>query len=145
MRIFLVFLIGVWSQWIPFAHAQQDIVVGRVVSMDREEGTITIHVLDASTWVPEGAEEAQGSASKEKDQEITVSVDQDRMPREIGPQTIVRIWGEFSQTDGNFRAGEVLVQWSGGTGSDPTGVRRRLGGGRGLSGFNRDRGRGHGR
>ena len=145
MRIFLGFLIGVWIQWIPLAQAQQGVVVGRVVSVDREAGILTIRVIDASVSAPEGSEEAPGIVPQEMDNEITVAVDQGRIPGEIRPKAVVRLWGEFSEPDRHFLAGEVVVQRGRGTGSDPTGVRRRLGGGRGAPGFNGGRGGGHAR
>ncbi len=104
----------------------EDALVGRVVSIGPEKGTITV--------IPAGEKE-----------EILVGFKDGRIPSGLSVGDIVRVWGDRDSLSGLFQAGAVRAVSGGGAGSDPTGVRRRLGGAGGTGhggGFSGRGGRG---
>ena len=91
----------------------EDALVGRVVSIGPEKGTITV--------IPVGEEE-----------EILVGFKDGKVPFGISVGDMVRVWGDRDLLTRLFQAGSVRAVSGGGAGSDPTGVRRRLGGSGGM-------------
>lgn len=107
MRRFLVILSFIFV----FAAAEAlagDALVGRVVSIRPENGAITV--------VPVGGEE-----------EILVGFRDGKIPAGLAVGDMVRVWGDRDTLRGLFQAEEAMALPGGGSASDPTGVRRRLG------------------
>jgi len=113
------------------AFGEEPLLV-RVLSLDQAAGKISGQVLEG---IPEGT-------LKEEATEITIQMNSGSLPNNIHPGNIVRIWGEFSGDSRTFLASDLSPHTTGGK-SDPTGVRRRLGKGRGISG-GKGSARGHG-
>jgi len=135
MRTFLLFLIAVLlNGWAAEASAE-DLFLGRIVSVDRDAGKISVLLID------EGSDGVDG---KESDgTPVDVAIRPDRIPEHLSPGSVVRIWGDLSDGDGILTADRLSGMGHGGRGKDATGVRRRIGKGQGLYG-GKGGGRGHG-
>lgn len=114
------------------AFGEEPLLV-RVLSLDQASGKISGRML-------EGSREAVGN---NETTEITVQMTSGPLPKGIRSGDIIRIWGGFSGDSQNFLAAELSSAIKGGK-KDPTGVRRRLGKGRRMSGTKGSAG-GHGR
>jgi hypothetical protein len=96
---------------VPFSGVlAEEALVGRVVSIDPDKGTVTVE--------PVGEEE-----------ELVVSLKDGVIPGGLTVGDLVRIWGTKDSVNGLFSASSLRTA-SGGFGhhTDPTGVRKRLGG-----------------
>lgn len=83
-----------------------DVLLGRIVSIDRQEGTMVLR--------PSGKEEP-----------VTVNFIPDNLPGFVREGILVRVWGDFDpQKTEIFQATTIR---NSGTGHDPTGVRERIG------------------
>jgi len=126
MRRALAFLM-ILIVWIALSGAKplraEEAIIGRVLKVNRDEREVVV--------APAGDETA---ASRE----IRVSYPPDGAPSRLKAGDLVRIWGDFADRDHSRFEATHLGYGSGGT--DPTGVRSRIGRGRGMGG-----GRGRGR
>ena len=113
----------------------EDLFVGRVVSMDRETGKLSIVII-------EGGDQAERGEHAGKNIDLTLPAGQ--LPRHLLPGSVVRIWGSLSRETGAFKATHLHSPGAGAYGKDPTGVRRRIGKSRGQYG-GRGGGKGRGR
>jgi hypothetical protein len=94
--------------------------LGTVVAIDRDHGRITLNVIDATGG-------GQGQAAPES---LVITANPEKIPSSLSTGDTVRVWGE-SGSGGTFRADSIRKRASGGSSSDPTGVRSRLGQGGG--------------
>jgi hypothetical protein len=125
MRRFLFFLIlfsgilllGPWQS----AARAAEVVLGTVVAVDRDQGRVTLKVIDSSG---NGNSNGQNGAKS-----VTVMVSADKIPDGLTAGDTVRVWGEYSGNGGGvtFRASAIRKRGSANSGNDPTGVRSRLG------------------
>lgn len=117
MRCFLYILITGISIWASVAEASE-VLLGTVVAIDRDRGSITLKVIDA-----EGG--GQGQTVPES---LVIAAAPEKIPSSLSPGDTVRVWGEYSSGGGGtFRADSIRKRGSGSNGTDPTGVRSRLG------------------
>jgi hypothetical protein len=128
MQIIVLVVIVMFQFLLPVAHAEE-IIIGRVVSLDRAQEKITI-VIDSS--LEKGGKEdfslknSDHTGNAGTPPQISVSTVNSNFPCWIEPGSIVKIWGDFDREAGFIRAkslshGEFI------NGSpDDTGVRRRL-------------------
>ena len=133
MRTFLVLLMGFLLQFSSSMAFGEEPLLVRVLSVDQASGKISGQVLEG---LREGIQE-------EKTTEIIVQMSSNSLPKGLRPGDVVRIWGEFSGDSQNFLASNLSSAVMGSQ-KDPTGVRRRLGKGRGMPGTKGGAG-GHGR
>lgn len=103
------------------AFCEEKTLFGRVLSVNRDRGELRLETMSGGT----------------QEEEITIAYDRDSSPPSLLPGDIVRIWGNFSESDPrHFTATHVgfgQVHNNGfHTGEDPTGVRSRIGRGRGM-------------
>jgi hypothetical protein len=135
MRIILYLLI----LFLVFGTAQsgvaEELYLGRVLSVDPEAGRMTVSLMEA------GEKSADG---KSKGSGVEVTSPEGRLPERLAPGSIVRIWGNLTGENGRLDAARILLTGTTPRGKDPTGVRRRIGKGRGRFG-GRGGGKGHGR
>ena len=126
MRIVLVFLIAAFC--CAGRCGAEELVLGRVVSIDKDAGTVSMEVVDG----PAGMQGDSG------DQQKIVTVDRKSLPADIRMNKIVRIWGSVDSKTGRFTAaspgGDAAGRGQAGmsgmqeTGpQDTTGVRNRIG------------------
>jgi len=108
--------------------AAMEALWGRVVSIDRQERQMAVRArpMRASP----GGDDGSGNVSPGK--ELTVKFDDVDLPHCVAVGTVVRLWGNFSREnpdvfDAAFIRGAGRRSWH----YDPTGVRQRLGMGRG--------------
>lgn len=121
MRCFLYILITWLGIWASAADASE-VLLGTVVVIDRDPGRITLKVIEASGG-------GQGQAVPES---LVITAAPEKIPSSLSPGDTIRVWGEYSAGGGaTFRADSIRKRGSGGSGSDPTGVRSRLGQGGG--------------
>lgn len=112
-----------------------EVVLGVVSAVDREEGLVTLRVIDSGG--DEGGEPQSES--------LSVTVDPEQVPECVTPGNTIRIWGEYLGNGDNlsFRADSIRGEATSGRRNDPTGVRSRLG--RGYQGGRRGSRMGGGR
>ena len=133
MRIFLVLIVGVLLHpFFSMAFGEEPLLV-RILSLDQASGKISGQVLQGS----------REGAGNQETTDIIVQTTSGYLPKGLLPGDIIRIWGKFSGSSQNFLAGN-LSSAATRDNKDPTGVRRRLGKGRGISGT-KGGARGHGR
>jgi hypothetical protein len=122
MRCFLYILITWLGILVSVADASE-VLLGVVVAVNRDQGRITLRVIDTS-----------GSSNGPSPSESTViAVDPDKIPSGLSKGDAVQVWGNYAGNAGmsSFRADTIRKRESAGSGSDPTGVRSRIGQGRG--------------
>jgi hypothetical protein len=118
----LIYILITWAGiWVSVADASE-VLLGTVVAIDRGQGRITLKTIDAAGG-------GQGQAGSES---IVITIAPGKIPGNLSAGDTVRVWGE-SSGNGAFKADSIRKRGSGGSGSDPTGVRSRLrqGGGQG--------------
>ena len=134
MRNCLVLLALVFS-FSPVVASAQEILIGRVVSVELDTGSFVLDVQDCT-----GQDEFAG-------RQITIFEKDGHLSDGLVPGKLVRVWASHAGDDKDFFWAQK-VSFSGryGTGSDRTGVRYRLnrGSSKGGSGMKKGRGR-HGR
>lgn len=136
MRIFILILTGVLlNGWAPDASAE-DLFLGRVLSVDRDAGRLSVLLIEEEPDEMDGG----GTAGKS----VEVAIHPDRLPKNLSPGSIVRIWGDLPEGESALNAARLYATGSGAGGKDATGVRRRIGKGRGQYG-GKGGGKGHGR
>jgi len=136
MRTFVLLLIGVLlNGWVSDASGE-DLFLGRVLSVDRDAGKLSVLLIEDESNGMEG----EGNAGKP----VEVAIHPDRLPKSLSPGSIVRIWGDLPDGEGILNAARLNVPGRGAGGKDATGVRRRIGKSRGQYG-GKGGGKGHGR
>ena len=136
MRTFVLLLIGVLlNGWVSDASGE-DLFLGRVLSVDRDAGKLSVLLIEDESNGMEG----EGNAGKP----VEVAIHPDRLPKSLSPGSIVRIWGDLREGESVLNAARLYATGSGAGGKDATGVRRRIGKGRGQYG-GKGGGKGHGR
>jgi hypothetical protein len=130
MRLFLVFLISLMCGSYCCA---EEIVLGRVISIDRDKESVAMEVLDA----PDDLRDDSGQQPK------VLMLDRKALPEDIRENTLVRVWGSVDKGTGRFSASKSYLNDSRSRGPggqspdmgagqhDTTGVRQRLGKGSG--------------
>ena len=118
MRCYLFILI-VWFGLMAAAADASEVLLGVVGAVDREQGVVTLRVIDAT-----GDDSGQPQSES-----LAVTVDPDRIPACVAPGNTIRIWGEYLGSGENvsFRADSIRGGQANGRRNDPTGVRSRLG------------------
>ncbi|MEZ4524751.1 MAG: hypothetical protein R2941_02375 [Desulfobacterales bacterium] len=119
MRIWLFILTNLL--WLSAATVcAEEALLGTVEAIDRDKGELILRVTDSSA---------------DRGHKISVFLDPENMPCCIGIGKTVRVWGSYAKGNSStFQAVTVRGNSFQGNGHDPTGVRCRIG-----------RGRGHGR
>lgn len=121
MRCFLYILITWLGIGIGASVADaSEVLLGTVVAIDRDQGRITLKVIDA----------AGGEQGQTVPESLVIAAAPEKIPSSLSPGDTVRVWGE-SGGGSTFRADSIRKRGSGGSDSDPTGVRSRLGQGGG--------------
>ncbi len=134
MRTFLVLLVGILLHpFFSMAFGEEPPLLVRILSLDQASGKISGQVLGVS----------RKGAGNQEATDIIVQTTSGSLPKGLHPGDIIRVWGEFSGSYRNFLAGNLSSAATRGN-KDPTGVRRRLGKGRGMPGT-KGGARGHGR
>ena len=133
MRTLLLFLVGFLLQPIISVAFGEEPLLVRVLSLDEASGKLSGRMLDGPR---------EGVGNKET-KDIIVQMTSGPLPKGLHPGDVIRIWGGFSGKSRNFLAGSLSSAIKSSK-KDPTGVRRRLGKGRRMSGT-KGGGRGHGR
>ena len=141
MRLFLAFLIFVLCG--QYCSAEE-LVLGRVVSIDQEKGTVAMEVVDGP------ADLRADSGEKQK----VITLERSVLPTDTRVNSLVRMWGTVDKRTSRFIAAKTHVSDGGGSGQggrsgiqgagsqDATGVRNRLG--KGSAGSGRSGGSGYG-
>jgi hypothetical protein len=123
----LTFVVCLWGT----TSAAEQVIVGRVISIDREKGMLGVQKItgslpSAQKTVPRFSPSPQKSQPLTTSSDVTVSVKSNISYNWIKPGTIIRIWGEFDKTSGRLVAKKLRTAGFKQFFSDPTGVRRRL-------------------
>jgi hypothetical protein len=141
MRTFLVFLILILFGFSAPNSLAEDLFLVRIVSVDQESGEISAEVIDGPDLSANGAGDPgllkSGNGTGDnigKPEKITVFMASGHLPEQLVPGSVVRVWGEFIGETRTFVARKLFPGKTAGRGIDPTGVRRRLGKGRGFGG-----------
>jgi hypothetical protein len=117
MRYFPYILIIWLGIFISTADASE-VLLGTVVAIDRDQGRITLKLIDTS-----GGSEGRATSGS-----IVITLAPNKIPGSVSPGDTIRVWGDYASGGGaKFRADAVRKSGSGGGGTDPTGVRSRLG------------------
>ena len=128
MRISLSVFIVMFYFFLLNVHAEE-IIVGRVVSLDRAIEKIIVEVdngLDGQEKEDSSLKASDKTNDSKKLQRITVSTINSNFPCWLEPGSLVRIWGNFDRTTGIIAAKSLSrAKFRSGT-PDDTGVRRRL-------------------
>ena len=133
MRAILFFLILATANGLVSPASAEDLFVGRVLSVDRETGKLSVELMDDGE---------NPSDRKNGGKSIEVTIPADRLPKSLLPGNVIRVWGGYSQETGALNATHMQALGHAGYGQDRTGVRRRIGKSRGQYG---GRGGGKGR
>jgi len=153
MRVILVFLILFLCAGRSFA---EELIMGRIVSIDTSSGTVALEVLDGPENLMQVLKNPGAPPSR-------ITIDRKSLPEAVTENSVVRVWGTFDEHSRQFHSVRVYAgdTNSSGTGShqgekgygrndDLTGVRQRIGrgagagGSRGSRGGAQQRGGGHG-
>ena len=135
MRTLLLLLICITINGEVFTASAEDLFLGRVVAVDRDAGKLSVVLIEE----PDGIEGERNAGRS-----IDVAIHPAQLPKYLSTGSIVRIWGDMSAESGALNATKLYALGHGVRGKDPTGVRRRIGKGRGRYG-GKGGGRGHGR
>lgn len=108
-RFYVLFILIIC---LPCAAGAEDLVMGRVVSIDRESGCLTISV-------PESGKTDSGPTSDQ----IAVKLEDGSIPKDVRKGSLVRIWVESQGSSKPFIASKIGQV---GGMSDRTGIRLRL-------------------
>ena len=135
MRTILLLLTGILIMGGALDASGEDLFLGRIVSVDHDTGTLSVFLID------EEAGGVDGKAPTKAPLEVTIP--QNQLPKHLSPGDTVRIWGSFTDGGKTLSAARLFTTDHGGARDDATGVRRRIGKGRGYHGGGGG-GRGHG-
>ncbi|MBC8419032.1 MAG: OB-fold nucleic acid binding domain-containing protein [Desulfobacterales bacterium] len=120
MRAILFFLILAAANGLFSPVSAEDLFAGRVLSVDRETGKLTVEIMDDGKT-------------------MDVIIPSELLPKSLLPGNVIRVWGEINQETGALDVTNMQALGQTGYGQDQTGVRRRIGkssgqyGGRGGS------------
>jgi len=116
MRCILYILIALLGVWASAADASE-VLLGTVVAVDRNQGRITLRVIDTSG----------GGGGESSPESLTIVTDPEKIPGSLSSGDTVRVWGNYAAGGkATFRA-DTIQKSGAGSGADPTGVRSRLG------------------
>ncbi len=141
------FFVMISSLWVSVSAAEE-ILIGRVQSVDLQTGSIIMRLPEEAYRFSggRGAYRGRGALAQFSEtavpSKITVTYNRDRFISKIRQGGVIRVWGEFEQVTGSFRANKIFYKGCESFFSDPTGVRRRLGKGGGMFIRKRNRHRG---
>lgn len=90
-----------------------DVILGTVISKNRQENLIVINPLGFSDL----------SVENKSNSQIIIHIPPSRFPESIEPGEIIRIWGTYVDHTNKFFQADRIVR---GSEIDPTGVRFRL-------------------
>ena len=137
MRTILVFLTVLFG--LSAYHVLADeLVLGRVVSVDQDHGTVAIEVLDGPDELMKADRggpypPTKNSLSGPKPSPTVITINRQQLPDDVGVNSIVRIWGSFDKSSGQFNPlSSQGADMPGGASSfnghhdDMTGVRHRI-------------------
>lgn len=113
----------------------EQLYLGRVIAVDRGAGRLSVAIID------DGDADKADAASENS---VHVTIPAERLPGQLSPGSIVRIWGNLSAKTLTLEASRLILTGQAHGTKDPTGVRRRIGKSRGHYG-GRGGGKGHGR
>lgn len=129
-RITILLIILIHFLSVPAAAS--DAILGTVVSVDRENGEMTVRLSGAS----DSSDEISDQGDDFVPEIVTVSFTPDQLCENIKEGKLIRLWGNFeSGSQNTFKATHIRSGNRRG-GYDPTGVRTRLGKKRGTGGGN---------
>lgn len=123
MRLYLVILIACLGLFTEISLAEE-VLLGTVRSVARDAGEIRLEVAGKGGFFSFG-----GST-----EEIVVHAEPSMIPEDLQQGQVIRVWGDFVEDktfDARFVKGRCMGRCDHG---DPTGVRSRLGRGRGWGG-----------
>ena len=119
ITVFLIILIHI----IYVPAVASDAILGTVVSVDRENGEMTVRLSGSS----DSSNEISAQEDNPVPEIITVSFASDQLCENINKGKLIRLWGNFeSGSQNTFKATHIRSGNRRG-GYDPTGVRTRLG------------------
>lgn len=125
-RLFVLSFLALLLGALPTSAAMETLL-GRIVSMDRQEGTMSLSLFG-------------------EDPPLTVHFSREELPEFFKEGQMVRVWGAFDAMKNGFFQATSIQTCRSGQGNDPTGVRERIGKGRsGHGGGFGGRGSGRGR
>lgn len=122
-----LFILTIWLGVSVSVAKASEVVLGVVDVVDREQGLVTLKVIDSSG----------DDSGRSRPEALSIAVNPDQMPDCVVPGNTIRIWGEYVESGDrlSFRADSIRGDSENGRRHDPTGVRSRLGrgqqGGRG--------------
>jgi hypothetical protein len=123
----ITILLIIMMHFLSAPAAASDAILGTIVSIDRENGQITVRLNESS-------DEISGQGDIIVPEIVTVSIAPDQLNENMKEGKLVRLWGNFeSGTPNLFKATHIRSGNSRG-GNDPTGVRTRLGRKEGMGG-----------
>lgn len=132
LLLLIAVLLNVWSAGV----SAEDLFLGRILSVDRDSGRLSVLLVKEES---DGMGEGRPSGKP-----VEVAIQPDRLPRDLSPGSMVRIWGELGDGGNALNAARLYGSPHSTGGKDATGVRRRIGKGRSLYG-GKGGGKGHGR
>ncbi len=117
MRCLLYILIA-WFSFAATAADAAEVLLGVVTAVNRDQGRITLRVIDTS-----GNDNRPSSSES-----LLVTADPAKISSSLASGDTVQVWGDYAGSGGasSFRAVSIRTRGSGGSGSDPTGVRSRI-------------------
>ncbi len=118
---------------IPFLSAPaaaSDAILGTIISLDRENGQMTVR-LSASSDL---SDEISGQGDILVPEMVTVSIAPDQLCENMKEGKLVRLWGNFESESPNLFNATHIRSGNSRSGYDPTGVRTRLGRKKGMGG-----------
>lgn len=118
---------------IPFLSAPaaaSDAILGTIVSLDRENGQMTVRLSESSDL----SDEISGQGDNLVPEMVTVSIAPDQLCENMKEGKLVRLWGNFESDVQNLFKATHIRSGNRRGGYDPTGVRTRLGKREGMGG-----------
>ena len=115
-----LFILILWLGMSAVISDAAEVLLGVVKNIDRNQGTLTLNVIDKSG----------GHNEEPVSESMTIAVDSEKIPPGLDIGDTVRVWGEYGTESEKvtFRADSIHRGFSGGRwNNDPTGVRSRLG------------------
>lgn len=126
MRTILLLLTGILIMGGALDASAEDLFLGRIISVDHETGTLSIFLIEEQSNGGDGKDRASAP--------LEVTIPPNQLPKHLSPGDTVRIWGNFTGGGKTLSAARLYGAGHGGGASDATGVRRRIGKGRGYHG-----------
>ena len=116
----ITILLIIMIHFLSAPAAASDAILGTIVSLDRENGQMTVRLSESS-------DEIFGQGDNPVPEMVTVSFAPDQLCENMKEGKLLRLWGNFeSDAPNSFKATHIRSGNRRG-GYDPTGVRTRLG------------------